>query len=58
MENKGEKKSASYYDWEQSFKKNRSENDILNDDNEKSSSLGIPAKELKTFLESWKEKNL
>jgi len=56
MENNNEKKaSASYYDWEKSFK-GKSRKESL--DEEKPNSLGIPAKELKTFLESWKEKNL
>ena len=57
MENDSKKKISSVFEWEQSFKKDTSGNPNLND-KPKSNSLGIPDKDFKTFLESWKEKNL
>ena len=55
MENK---KTTSYLDWELSFKKDKSRNPHLDENIEKPNSMGIPPKELKDFLASWREENL
>ena len=58
MENNSEKKSSSYYDWEKSFKSDKSGKPHLDDEDKVPNSMGIPDNILKPFLESWKEKNL